>query len=262
MRASLTTRAVLTAAAAGLLILPTAPSAFATAGTYTVPVHQDLPVTAAGFGEHEAKCGSIGADQDGWHFVLPGNSTDFVKLTVSFDNGAPQVVSVFGPPTSKHAYVGSAPGAKLTSASAEVMGGEVKWFNLSHTCPAVRTTASPTPSTSAPSASTTPSASTSPSVSTSPGATTTASVSASPTGKASSGPTATVAPSTGSTSGVTAGESPSPSLSASPSGSVAASGSDRLASTGANVGLTLLAAVVLVGAGSVLVMRRRKAGRH
>ncbi|MFD9593329.1 LPXTG cell wall anchor domain-containing protein [Kitasatospora sp. NPDC059973] len=61
---------------------------------------------------------------------------------------------------------------------------------------------------------------------------------------------------------MTAGESASPSLSASPSESVAASGSDRLASTGANVGLTLLAAVVLVGAGSVLVMRRRKAGRH
>ncbi|MFF1902756.1 LPXTG cell wall anchor domain-containing protein [Kitasatospora sp. NPDC058218] len=273
MHASLTTRAVFTAAAAGLLILPVAPSAFATAGTYTVPVHQDLPVAAAGFGEHEAKCGSIGTDQDGWHFVLPGNSTDFVKLTVAFDNGAPQVVTVFGPPTTKHAYVGSAPGAKLTSASAEVQGGEVKWFNLSHTCPAVSTSPSPKPSTSAPSTPTTPSASISPSASTppsasvtpsgtispsaiSPSATASASISASVTTKAASSPTATPTPSTGSTVDAAAGGSPSPSASA------AVSGSGSLASTGANIGLTLLAALALVGAGTVLVMRRRKAGQH
>ncbi|WP_406203223.1 LPXTG cell wall anchor domain-containing protein [Kitasatospora sp. NBC_01560] len=39
-------------------------------------------------------------------------------------------------------------------------------------------------------------------------------------------------------------------------------GSGSLASTGANIGLTLFAALGLVGAGTVLVMRRRKAGRH
>ncbi|MEV0536133.1 hypothetical protein [Kitasatospora sp. NPDC050463] len=250
------------------MLLPAAPSAFATAGTYTVPVHQDLPLTAAGFGEHEAKCGSIGTDQDGWHFVLPGNSTDFVKLTVAFDNGAPQVVTVFGPPTTKHAYVASAPGAKLTSASAEVTGGEVKWFNLSHTCPAVSTSPRPTPSTSAPStpttpsasvspsASATPSASVSPSASTTPSVTATASISASVTAGASSSATATSTPSTGSAVDAAAGGSPSP--------SAAAVGSDSgsLASTGANVGMTLLAALGLVGAGTVLVMRRRKAGQH
>ncbi len=281
MHASLTTRAVFTAAAVGLLCLPAAPSAFATAGTgtYTVPVHQDLPVTAAGFGEHEAKCGSIGTNQDGWHFVLPGNSTDFVKLTVAFDNGAPQVVTVFGPPTTKHAYVASAPGAKLTSASAEVKGGEVKWFNLSHTCPAVNTTPTSTPSTTptttpsstpttpttkpstpAPSTSTTPAGTTSPSVTTSPSAS--ASISASGSPNASTTAPATTGPSVGSTattgSTVAAGGAGSPS----PSASAAASGADSLASTGANVGVTLVAALGLVGAGAVLVMRRRKAGQH
>ncbi|MET9615765.1 LPXTG cell wall anchor domain-containing protein [Kitasatospora indigofera] len=258
MRASLTTRAAFTAAAAGLMLLPTAPSALAAVGTtYTVPVHQDLPVTAAGFGEHETKCGTIGTDQDGWHFVLPGNSTDFVKLTVAFDNGTPQVVTVFGPPTTKHAYVASAPGAKLTSASAEVKGGEVKWFNLSHTCPAVSSSPSPKPSTPVPSTSTSPAA-TSPAATVSPSATTsvTPSGSASASTGAPSGPAATATPSTGSTVDAAAGGSPSPTA------STEATGSGSLASTGANVGLTVLAALGLVGAGSVLVMRRRQAGRH
>ncbi|KJY29336.1 hypothetical protein, partial [Streptomyces sp. NRRL S-495] len=57
-RTTRTTRAIVTAAAAGLLTLSAAPSAFASVDIYTVPVHQGLPVTAAGFGEHEAKCGS------------------------------------------------------------------------------------------------------------------------------------------------------------------------------------------------------------
>lgn len=107
--------------------------------TYTVPLHQakDLPITAAGFdGEHKKNCADIPVTQDGWHFVLPTNSTDFVKLTVTFEPGGTVVVNKFGPPDDKHAYVASAPGAKLVSASAEVMGGEVSWFNLSHTCPA------------------------------------------------------------------------------------------------------------------------------
>ncbi|MFF3593972.1 LPXTG cell wall anchor domain-containing protein [Kitasatospora indigofera] len=260
MRASFTTRAAITAAAAGLLLLPAAPSALASTGTtYTVPVHQTVPVTAAGFGEHETKCGSIGTDQDGWHFVLPGNSTDFVKLTVAFDNGTPQVVTVFGPPTTKHAYVASAPGAKLTSASAEVKGGEVKWFNLSHTCPAVSSSPSPKPSTPVPSTSTSPAA-TSPAATVSPSATTSVTPSGSASASAStgvpSGPAATATPSTGSTVDAAAGGSPSPTASAE------ATGSGSLASTGANVGLTVLAALGLVGAGSVLVMRRRQAGRH
>jgi LPXTG-motif cell wall-anchored protein len=67
--------------------------------------------------------------------VLPGNSTDFVKLTVTFEPGGQTVVTEFGPPSDKHAYVASLPGAKLTSAVAEVDGGDLELFNLSHTCP-------------------------------------------------------------------------------------------------------------------------------
>ncbi|WP_328958978.1 LPXTG cell wall anchor domain-containing protein [Kitasatospora purpeofusca] len=280
MRTSLTARVALTAAATCLTAVSAGPVAFAAAGgTYTVPVHQNLPITAAGFGEHEATCGSIGANQDGWHFVLPGNSTDFVALTVAFDNGAPQVVTTFGPPTTKHAYVGSAPGAKLTSASAEVKGGEVRWFNLSHTCPATAVTPSGTPSIPVPS--TTPTTTASPSASISPSAT------ASPKPTATSGPStgapagssteaaagtsAAAGPSTSAPAGRSTEALPGGSTSTGPSTSAgagagtatAAAGSDSLASTGADVGLTVLAAVGLVGAGSVLVMRRRtRPGQH
>lgn len=113
--------------------------------TYTINLHQTPPITAAGYGEHEAQCAAIPASQDGWHFVLPGNTTDFVKLTVTFQPGGQVVVTNFGPPTDKHAYVASAPGATLVSASAEVIGGEQRWFNLSHTCPATQTKPPTTP---------------------------------------------------------------------------------------------------------------------
>ncbi|MDY0813023.1 hypothetical protein [Kitasatospora purpeofusca] len=283
MRISLTARVALTAAAACLTAVSAGPVAFAvTGGTYTVPVHQDLPITAAGFGEREATCGSIGANQDGWHFVLPGNSTDFVTLTVAFDNGAPQVVTTFGPPTTKHAYVGSAPGAKLTSASAEVKGGEVRWFNLSHTCPATAVTPSGTPSIPVPSTtptSTTPTSTVSPSASVPPSATVSpkptetsspsAGASAGPSTEAVAGASNSAAPSTSAPAGRSAEAHPGESASTGPSTgagagtATAAAGSDSLASTGADVGLTVLAAVALVGAGSVLVMRRRtRPGRH
>ena len=261
MRASLTTRAALTVAAVCFMSVPAASSALAaTGGTYTVTVHQDVPVTAAGYAEHEATCAGIGADQDGWHFVLPGNSTDFVQLTVAFDNGAPQVVTVFGPPNTKHAYVGSVPGAKLTSAVAEVKGGEVQWFNLSHTCPA--TSASPSSAPSVPAPGTTPGttaspsahASASPSGSASPGLAASASTETSP--KA----TATSSPSVGATADSTVGAVAARTASGS---ATAVVGSDSLASTGANIGFTLLAAVGLVGAGGVLVVRRRaRPARH
>ncbi len=272
MRASLTSRAALTAAAACLTVVSAGSSAFAaTGGTYTVPIHQTVPVTAAGFAEHEATCGGIGAGQDGWHFVLPGSSTDFVRLTVAFDNGAPQVVTVFGPPTTKHAYVGSAPGAKLTSATAEVKGGEVQWFNLSHTCPATAVTPSGTPSLPAPG--TTPGTTASPSATVSASASASPSATASPTASASAstatspGPTVTADRSAGASAGASVDAVARAAASAGPSGSAAAveaaAGSDSLASTGANIGFTVLAAVGLVGAGSVLVMRRRaRSGQH
>ncbi|MEV7567802.1 LPXTG cell wall anchor domain-containing protein [Streptomyces tanashiensis] len=134
MRRSLIPAAALVAAMAGSVIL--APTAFASDGskTFTLPLHQPTPIAASEAG-HDGDCKTIPADQDGWHFVIPGKGVEFTKLTVTFDGGQPIVITSFGPPDAKHAYVGSAPGAKLTSAVAEV-NGEVKqgWFNLSHTC--------------------------------------------------------------------------------------------------------------------------------
>jgi hypothetical protein len=113
---------------------------------YTVPLHQPTPITAAGFGSHERVCDSIPSTEDGWHFVLPGDFTHFVSLTVTFNPGGTQTITTFGPPSDKHAYAGSAPGAQLTAASAVVTTDagkkRVRWFNLSDTCPA---TVTPTP---------------------------------------------------------------------------------------------------------------------
>ncbi|WP_431683263.1 LPXTG cell wall anchor domain-containing protein [Kitasatospora sp. KL5] len=250
-----TTLRAAAAVAAGLTALATgAPALAVGSDTYTVSVHQTLPVTAAGFGEHEKTCAGISASKDGWHFVLPGSSTDFVKLTVAFDNGAPVVVTAFGPPSDKHAYVASAPGAKLTSAVAQVKGGEVKWFNLSHTCPATTTPSSPAPSTSA-SSSTSPK----PSTSASPSPSGSQSTSGSPSPSGSQSTSTSASPSSGSPSAPSTGSSSAsvgPS-SASPTGS----GPGSLASTGANVVLPVLAGLGLVAAGGVLVMRR-KSPRH
>ena len=121
-------------------------------GSYTVPLHQTPPITAAGFGSQEKVCDSIPDTEDGWHFVLPGDATHFVSLTVTFSPGGTQTITTFGPPTDKHAFAASAPGAELTSASAVVITDtgkkKVDWFNLSHTCPATVTpppTPTPTP---------------------------------------------------------------------------------------------------------------------
>ncbi|MQA97764.1 MAG: hypothetical protein GEV11_25235 [Streptosporangiales bacterium] len=115
---------------------------------YTVPLHQSTPITAADYGNQEDVCADIPDSQDGWHFVLPGNDTDFVTLKVTFEPGGQQTINNFGPPNDKHAYVASEPGAQLTAAEAVVRtadGAErVEWFNLSHTCPA-DSKPSPTP---------------------------------------------------------------------------------------------------------------------
>ncbi|MEV6356585.1 LPXTG cell wall anchor domain-containing protein, partial [Streptomyces hydrogenans] len=135
MRRSLIPAATLVAAMAGSLIL--AGPASATGGkTYELPLHQDTPIAAADFQQGECP-DTIPADKDGWHFVIPGGGVDFVKLTVTFDDGAPVEITSFGPPKDDHAYVASDAGAKLTSAVA-IVDGEVKqgFFNLSHTCAA------------------------------------------------------------------------------------------------------------------------------
>ncbi|MFC7976977.1 LPXTG cell wall anchor domain-containing protein [Streptomyces cinereoruber] len=144
MRRSSISAAALVAAMAGSLVL--APAALAADGPKPLPLHQvkDLPLTASEFGTQEKVCGNVPTSQDGWHFVLPGSgkggSAVFTELTVTFEPGGTQTVTVFGPPSDKHAYVASQPGAKLVSATAET-SAPVKqgWFNLSHTCPATET---------------------------------------------------------------------------------------------------------------------------
>ncbi|MFE2430936.1 LPXTG cell wall anchor domain-containing protein [Streptomyces sp. NPDC059373] len=225
-------------AAVSLLLAPAAAPAFAADGTYTVPLHQDLPLTATSDGvENEADCSTIPDDQDGWHFVLPGNSTDFVKLTVTFKPGGEQVVTDFGPPSDKHAYVASEPGAELVSAVAEVEGGNVEWFNLSHTCPASGSSESSAPATpSSPAPSTTQ-----------------------PGGAGGGTPTSSESASPSASSSESASAAPSASASATAS---AAADDSGLAETGANVGGIALAAVLLLGAGAatlVMLRRRRKA---
>ncbi|WP_059007155.1 LPXTG cell wall anchor domain-containing protein [Streptomyces specialis] len=131
---------ILGAVAAGAVTL-IAGATPALATEHEVGLHQDeqLPIVAdeAEFSQGE-DCPPVAADQDGWHFVLPGNSTDFVELRVTFEPGGEVVVTDFGPPSDKHAYVASAPGAALVAAEATVHGDTVD-FRLSHTCPATET---------------------------------------------------------------------------------------------------------------------------
>ncbi|WP_328440229.1 LPXTG cell wall anchor domain-containing protein [Streptomyces sp. NBC_00444] len=222
------TLTVVAAATASLLL---APSAQAT-DTYTVELRQQLPRTATTQDDgapQEDGCPGIPEDMDGWHFVLPGNSSSFVRLTVTFQPGGEQVVTSFGPPSDKHAYVASKPGALLTSAVAEVEGGSLELFNLSHTCPAGTAPDQPGDDKPTDEPSATPSASAAPTAE-EPAA------SASPT---ESGPAA------------------APSSSPSAQGG---SGVGDLAETGsgAPVGLLSGAAAALLAAGGYLVFRRRK----
>ncbi|MGW0755626.1 LPXTG cell wall anchor domain-containing protein [Streptomyces sp. NPDC002814] len=220
------TLTVVAAATASLLL---APSAQAT-DTYTVELRQQLPraaTTQDGGAPQEDGCPGIPEDMDGWHFVLPGNSSSFVKLTVTFQPGGEQVVTGFGPPSDKHAYVASKPGALLTSAVAEVEGGSLELFNLSHTCPADTAPEQPGDDKPTDEPSATPPAS------------------ATPTTEepaASSSPTETAA-------------APSSSPSAQGGGST---GDLAETGSGAPVGLLSGAAAALLAAGGYLVFRRRK----
>lgn len=219
--------------------LATATPAFAADDTYTVPLHQPLPIKATDDGVEPGECpDTIPADKDGWHFVLPTNDTVFVKLTVTFQPGGQQVITSFKAPTDKHAYVASPVGATLTSAVAEVKGGEVKWFNLSHTCPG-------TPPTSAPPTSKPP--------------TTTPATSKPPTDGTKTPPPATSSTPPGTTSSAPASTdsaAPTPSTPANTDGD-----GGSLAQTGAiAVGGILAAAAALIGGGYLL--RRRLGGNH
>lgn len=223
--------------------------ALASGNTYTVKLHQQTPVSATDPGvSHEGGCPAP-ADQDGWHFVLPTNAATFVKLTVTFQPGGQQVVTTFGPPTDKHAYVASPAGAKLTSAVAEVKGGSVTFFNLSHTCPAKSTPTKPptTPPTTTPPTTQPP---------TTAPPTTAPPTSGTPTTTPPTSGTPTTAPPTG-TPSTSASASPSTSATATQPATTGGGGGGSLASTGGvAVGGLLATAAALVGGGMILRKRR------
>lgn len=139
------------AAAAGVLAMATP----AFANDYNPPFHQaaDLPIVASDpdFLGNVDECDGAPTDQDLWHFVLPGSTSDFVQLNVTFNPGGPQVITDFGPPDDKHAFAFSAPGAQLTAASATVTHPDgtahEEFFNLSHTCTGTSTTTTTTTTT-------------------------------------------------------------------------------------------------------------------
>jgi hypothetical protein len=133
----------------------------------------ETPITATGFTTGE--CLGVPGTQDGWHFILPGDFTGFLSISLTFSsgsiltgptffNGGTQVAAGLG----KEAVVGTTPGAVLTGGTAmvqtELGKDQVTFFTLSNTCPASPTSPSPPPSGSPP-----PSSSPSPSGSPSPG---------------------------------------------------------------------------------------------
>ncbi|WP_256341391.1 LPXTG cell wall anchor domain-containing protein [Streptomyces sp. TLI_105] len=271
---------------AGSLTL--APAAFASDGTHTYNLHQKTPIVASE-APHDGDCPTIPADKDGWHFVIPTNDVNFTKLTVTFEPGGEQVLTTFGPPNDKHAYVASAPGAKLVSAVAEV-DGVIKqgWFNLSHTCVAESgtttggTTTGETTNGGTTTGETTNGGTTTGETTnggtttgeTTNGGTTTGEATATggtTTGETTNGGTTTgeTTATGGSTTGETSangGSTAGGSTSGEATGGSAAGGTDtkgegNLAETGSSapVGILAAAALALAAAGAVLVTRRRKA---
>jgi hypothetical protein len=190
------------AVVAQLAVTPAATSA----DSYTVPLHQDTPITNSGYGDKGDCTGSPA--QWGWHFVLPSNDSSFVTLTTTFENAGTIVTTVFGPPSAQHAYVYTATDDTLQSASAEVSGGDVDWFNLSHVCTGTTVEETPSPSPSE-TVSETPSATPSETVSETPSATPSETVSETP----SATPSETVSETPSSTPSETVSETPTPEVS-------------------------------------------------
>jgi hypothetical protein len=195
--------------AAQLAVVPGASSV----ATTTLPLHQSTPITNSGFGE-KGDCDGSPADW-GWHFVVSGNDTHFVKVTTTFEDAGTIVTTVFGPPSDKHAYVYTSTDDTLLSASAEVTGADDKTnFVLSHTCAGGENeTPTPTPSETV---SETPSATPSETVSETPSSTPSETVSETP----SSTPSETVSETPSSTPSETVSETPSESVAPTESESV------------------------------------------
>jgi hypothetical protein len=72
----------------------------------------------------------------GWHFVLPGSSTEFVSIAATFEH-AGTVTAFVSHPTAKHAYVYT-PGPDTLLGATATVDGPATTFNLSHVCPGVQ----------------------------------------------------------------------------------------------------------------------------
>ncbi|PJE97077.1 LPXTG cell wall anchor domain-containing protein [Streptomyces carminius] len=271
MRTLTWTRTAAVSAAAALLLAPAAP-AFAT-DTYSPELRQPLPRTATeddGAAPQEDDCPTVPDDKDGWHFVLPGNKATFVELTVTFEPGGTQTITDFGPPSDKHAYVASEPGAKLTAIEAEVKGGNLKKFNLSHTCPATETGGTDGGTTGETTEGTTGETTEGTTGETTTGETTEGTTGETTTGETTEGTTGetTTGESTEGTTGeTTTGESTEGTTGETTTGESTEgttgevpNGGGNLADTGSSAPVAALAAAAaaLLGAGSYLVVRRRK----
>jgi hypothetical protein len=217
-----------------------------------------VPTQAAAFanGEDCDAAGPIPAGFDAWHLILPGNSFNFTEVTGEFaatedgpiiftatapgDNG---VLPDNGNSDGKHAYLFAPAGLWLIDATAKISGDgkQPGDFVISHTCPGVPTSPSPSESVSptpSDSVSPTPSDSVSPTPSDSVSPTT----SGSPEPSESVEPTQTGLPSESPTSG--------------------GGGEDGLPVTGSSLTGILGAGLLLVlGGVALVVFARRKLAR-
>lgn len=191
----------------------------------------NVPTTAEDFDPNSCDNipGGASPTQDGWVFVLPGNDSEFVSLTLTFQKPDLSLVvltiptdggGIIGGPGTSKAYLQTDPGWTLTAGTAQITGDSPPPsgnFNLTHTCP---TTGGPTPSpspTPSMSASPSPSQSPSPSLSASPSSSPSPSPSMSPSPSLSPSPSASPSPSSSPSGSASPSPSPSASTSASPS---------------------------------------------
>ncbi len=120
----------------------------ATPASATAPVYNaSLKAVHVGSTNPGFTTGDCPSEGWGWHFVLPGNTSNFVFVKATFQNEG--VVTAFvSSPTAKHAYVFTSGPDTLLGAVAQVTGTDDE-FVLSHVCtgPAVTTTTAPQTST-------------------------------------------------------------------------------------------------------------------
>ncbi|MEV2241176.1 LPXTG cell wall anchor domain-containing protein [Micromonospora sp. NPDC049891] len=248
-------RAAVSGTAAAALIALAAP-AWASS---TIPLHSPHKgSTAAGFGTqncNDNRFEGLKADQDGWHFVLPGGpsagSFQSIELTFATSGGDPVTVTI--PDASDpypdafysangrviHAYLFTPAGWTLSDGKATI-SGQSSAFNLSHTCAGQPTPESPTPTPTSPESPTpTPTTPESPNPE-----------SPTPTPTTPESPVPSDTPS----------DTPSASPSASPSDGTGGGGGN-LPVTGAAATTMALVGVGLIGGGVALVaLRRRRDG--